>query len=168
MNISWPVVPLIRFCRCPFTAVPLRLSMRNLAPLVVLLLIGPALAGCTEELEGPKSNVDNIHIWQDNWGDDTTICQTSVVLEGGEMYVCTFTFSDDDWFVIDLDVDTSTDQVDLITMDDINYQKWQDGEEYYYSTTWSDFETHGGQYGKNVEAPAGDWVVVVVNPLGDD
>ena len=142
--------------------------MKILAPLVVLLLTAPALAGCTEAIEGPKSNVDEIHIWQDNWGADATICQTSVVLEGGERYVCTFTLNDDGCFVIDLDVDTSTDQVDLITMDDINYQKWQDGDEYYYSPDWTDFETFGGQYGKNVEAPAGDWVVLVVNSLGDD
>ena len=143
--------------------------MKRLTPLIALLLICPALAGCTDAVEetivGADSNVDDVHIWQDGWTTDTTICQTSVVLEGGESYVCTFAFSDDDWFVIDLDVNTLTDQVDLITMDDINYEKWKNGEAYYHYPDWSDFGTYGGQYGKNVEAPQGDWVVVVVNPI---
>ena len=144
--------------------------MRILA-LIMTLSITAALAGCTaplgesfgEEYKGANSNVDNIHVWQDGWTTDTTLCQTSIVLKGGESYVCTFTLNSDDWIVIDLDVDNESDTVDLITMDDLNYQKYQDGEEYYHLEDWTDFWTWGGQYGKNVEFPQGDWVVLVVN-----
>ena len=143
--------------------------MRIVAPMMILMMMMTVFSGCTESLEeglfGPDSNVDEIHVWQDGWTSDTTICQQAIVLEGGEGYTCTFSLSEDDWIVIDLDINTATDQVDLITMDEINYQKYQDGEDYYYLEDWTDFETFGGQYGKDVEFPQGDWVVLVTNPI---
>tara|TARA_Y100000739_G_C20318424_1_gene333202 strand:- start:32 stop:460 length:429 start_codon:yes stop_codon:yes gene_type:complete len=142
--------------------------MRILIPMMILMILVP-FTGCTESLEeslvGPDSNVDEVHVWQDGWTSDTTICQQAIVLEGGDAYTCTFSLSDDDWIVIDLDVNTATDPVDLITMDEINYQQYQDGEAYYYLEQWTDFETFGGQYGKDVEFPQGDWVVLIVNPI---
>ena len=142
--------------------------MRVLITMMILMVLIP-LSGCTESLEeslvGPDSNVDEVHVWQDGWTSDTTICQQAIVLEGGDAYTCTFSLSDDDWIVIDLDVNTATDPVDLITMDEINYQQYQDGEAYYYLEQWTDFETFGGQYGKDVEFPQGDWVVLIVNPI---
>jgi hypothetical protein len=82
-----------------------------------------------------------------------------------EMLILAHLHNSDDWVVIDLDVNTDFDPVDLITMSDINYQKYQDGEEYYYLEDWTDFGTFGGQYGKDVEFPEGDWVVLVLNPI---
>ncbi len=79
------------------------------------------------------------------------------------MYLCQFSLPSDDWIVIDLDVDSTTDPVDLITMSDLNYQKYEDGQEYVYLEDWSDFGTYGSQYGKNIEFPGGDWYVLVVN-----
>jgi hypothetical protein len=142
--------------------------MRIVAPIIILIIM-TVFAGCIESLEesstGPKSHVDDAHIWQDGWVSDSTMCRESVVLDAGDAYTCSFTFNSDDWVVIDLDVNTDFDPVDLITMSDINYQKYQDGEEYYYLEDWTDFGTFGGQYGKDVEFPEGDWVVLVLNPI---
>jgi hypothetical protein len=142
--------------------------MRVIAP-VVILIISTAFAGCLESLGesdmGPDSRVDDVHIWQDGWVSDSTLCRESIVLDGGESYICSFTLNSDDWVVIDLDVNTDSERVDLITMSDINYQKYQDGEDYYYLDDWTDFGTFGGQYGKNVEFPEGEWYILVVNPI---
>ena len=67
------------------------------------------------------------------------------------MYVCQFSLPSDDWIVIDLDVDSTTDPVDLITMSDLNYQKYEDGQDYVYLGDWTDFGTYGSQYGKDIE-----------------
>ena len=146
--------------------------MRILPP-VFILLITTAFAGCLDEYlgspdesnRGPDSRVDDMHVWQDGWTSDSTICRESLVLEGGQSYVCSFSLNSDDWVVIDLDVKTDSDSVDLITMSDINYQNYQDGKDYYYLEDWTDFGTFGGQYGKNVEFPEGDWVILVMNPI---
>ena len=141
--------------------------MRRLVPMVVLLLITPALAGCTgeteEEWRGADSNVDNAHVYIDGWTSDDTVCQTTTVLKGGESYVCSFSLTDEEYIVVELDVASGSDPVDLITVDDINYQKWKDGDSYYYLEDWTDFETYGGQYGKDVLMPEGDWYIVFYN-----
>ena len=142
--------------------------MNKLAPMIALLLIASALAGCAEETEaewrGPDSYVDDAHVYIDGWGsDDDTVCQTATVLEGGQMYVCTFSLTAEEYIVVELDVASGSDPVDLITMDDINYQKWEDGDAYYYLEDWTDFETFGGQYGKDILMPEGDWNVVFYN-----
>jgi hypothetical protein len=141
--------------------------MRILASMMILIML-TAFSGCLESLEeshsGPDARVDEIHVWQDGWTSDTTLCQQAIVLEGGDSYTCTFSLNNDDWIVIDLDANTEYDRVNLMTMDEINYQKYQAGEDYYYLEDWTDFETFGGQYGKNVEFPQGDWVVLVLNP----
>lgn len=141
--------------------------MDKLAPMIALLLIASALAGCTGETEaewrGPDSNVDDAYVYVDGWTSDDTLCQTAVVLKGGEMYVCTFTLTAEEYIVVELDVASGSDPVDLITMNDINYQKWEDGEAYYYLEDWTDFETFGGQYGKDILMPEGDWNVVFYN-----
>jgi len=135
---------------------------------MMILIMLTAFSGCLESLEeshsGPDARVDEIHVWQDGWTSDTTLCQQAIVLEGGDSYTCTFSLNNDDWIVIDLDANTEYDRVNLMTMDEINYQKYQAGEDYYYLEDWTDFETFGGQYGKNVEFPQGDWVVLVLNP----
>ena len=145
--------------------------MRSIVPMVVLLLITPALAGCTEEIEdslrGPDSNVDNAHVYVDGWTSDDTLCQTATVLKGGEIYVCTFSLTAEEYIVVELDVASGSDPVDLITMDEINYQKWEDGDAYYYLEDWTDFETYGGQYGKDLLMPEGDWKVVFYNVEGE-
>ena len=153
---------------------PRSIYMRILPFLATLLISSTCLSGCLEDAiddaiddaAGPDSYVDEIHVWQDGWTSDSTICETSVVLTGGEWYVCSFELNEDNYFVIDLDVQSSTDRVDLITMDDINYEKWENDEDFYYYEDWTDFGTYGGQYGKNVEAPAGQWFVVVFNQIG--
>jgi hypothetical protein len=142
--------------------------MRIIVPMMILIML-TAFSGCTESIEeslmGPDSNVDEIHIWQDGWTSDDTICSESIILEGGEYFICTFSLTENDYIVIDLDVNTATDMVDLITMSELNYQKYQDGEEYYVLEQWTDYQTFGGQYGKDVEFPEGEWVVLVVNPI---
>jgi len=50
--------------------------------------------------------------------------------------------------------------------DDDGHDDDDDDEDYYYYEDWTDFGTYGGQYGKNVEAPAGQWFVVVFNQIG--
>ena len=132
--------------------------------MIALIMITTSLSGCTEEsLHGPNSNVDNLHVYVDGWASDETLCQTAVVLEDGEFYRCIFTLNAEEYIVIDLDVNSDSDSVDLITVDNINYQKWKDDEEYYYLEDWTDFTTFGGQYGKDVLMPEGDWNVVVWN-----
>ena len=125
------------------------------------------LSGCTDleddAYRGESSTVENIHVWQDGWVSDSTICRESIIIRGGEMYVCQFSLPSDDWIVIDLDVDSTTDVVDLITMSDLNYQKYEYGQDYVYLEDWTDFSTYGSQYGKDIEFPGGDWVVLVVN-----
>jgi hypothetical protein len=79
--------------------------------------------------------------------------------------MCSFSLPNDDWVVIDLEVDNSTDPVDLITLSDLNYQKWQDGEEYVFLEDWTEFQTFGAQYGKDIEFPGGDWFILVINPV---
>ena len=143
--------------------------MRVATP-IIILIVSTALSGCLGSLtgsddNGPDSYVDDIHVWQDGWVSDSTICREAVVLDKGETYICSFSLNDDDWVVIDLDVSTDSQSVDLITMSDINYQKYQDGEEYYYLEDWTDFGTYGGQYGKNVEFPQGEWYILIVNPI---
>ena len=137
--------------------------MKKLMPLMVLLLISPAIAGCAEESRGPDSNLDNAHVYVDGWTSDDTLCQTAVVLKGDEMYTCSFTLNAEEYIVVELDVASGSDPVDLITMDDINFQKWEDGEAYYYLEDWTDFETTGGTYGKDILMGEGDWIVVFYN-----
>jgi hypothetical protein len=48
-------------------------------------------------------------------------------------------------------------------MSDLNYEKYEDGQDYVYLEDWTDFSTYGSQYGKNIEFPGGDWVVLVIN-----
>ena len=128
-----------------------------------------SLAGCTEEgSQGPNSNVDNAHVYIDGWSSDDTLCQTAIVLTDGEFYHCTFTLNAEEYIVVELDVDSGSDSVDLITMNDINFQKWKDKEDYYYLEDWTDFTTFGGQYGKDVLMPEGDWNVVVWNVPSDE
>ena len=60
--------------------------MRIIVPMMILIML-TAFSGCTESIEeslmGPDSNVDEIHIWQDGWTSDDTICSESIILEGG-------------------------------------------------------------------------------------
>ena len=137
--------------------------------MIALIMMTAALSGCTEEgSQGPNSNVDNVHAYIDGWSSDDTLCQTAVVLKDDEFYYCTFTLDAEEYIVVELDVDSGSDPVDLITMDDINFQKWEDKEDYYYLEDWTDFTTFGGQYGKDVLMPEGDWNVVVWNVPSDE
>ena len=65
-------------------------------------------------------------------GSDETICDTAIVLEHGEYYSCFFTLNSEAVIWIELEVKNPGPKVDLITMDDINYQDWKDGGAYYY------------------------------------
>ena len=81
-----------------------------------------ALAGCTEA--GESAFVDDIHVYIDGgtWGSDEEICDTAIVLEAGEHFYCPFTLNEDAVIMIELDVKDTSAMVDLITMDDINYE----------------------------------------------
>ena len=129
--------------------------------MIALIMITTSLSGCTEA-QGRNSNVENFHLYIDG-SSDISMCQTAVVLKDDEFYYCTFTLDAEEYIVVELDVDSDSDPVDLITMDDINYQKWVDMEDYYYLEDWTDFTTFGGQYGKDVLMPEGDWNIVVWN-----
>tara|TARA_B100001750_G_C14907803_1_gene303058 strand:+ start:52 stop:474 length:423 start_codon:yes stop_codon:yes gene_type:complete len=134
--------------------------------MIALIMITTSLSGCTEA-QGRNSNVENFHLYIDG-SSDISMCQTAVVLKDDEFYYCTFTLDAEEYIVVELDVDSDSDPVDLITMDDINYQKWVDMEDYYYLEDWTDFTTFGGQYGKDVLMPEGDWNIVVWNvPYSD-
>ena len=134
--------------------------------MIALIMITTSLSGCTEA-QGRNSNVENFHLYIDG-SSDISMCQTTVVLKDDEFYYCTFTLDAEEYIVVELDVDSDSDPVDLITMDDINYQKWVDMEDYYYLEDWTDFTTFGGQYGKDVLMPEGDWNIVVWNvPYSD-
>ena len=134
----------------------------NALALSLILILVP-LAGCSGD-DGPSAYVDDLHIFVDGTLSDETICKESIVLASGEHYVCTFTLNSDAWLGIELDVASGSPLVDLITMSDINYEKWENGEEYYYLVDISDFGTSGGSYSSNADVAAGDWVVVVENP----
>ena len=134
--------------------------------MIALIMITTSLSGCTEA-QGRNSNVENFHLYIDG-SSDISMWQTAVVLKDDEFYYCTFTLDAEEYIVVELDVDSDSDPVDLITMDDINYQKWVDMEDYYYLEDWTDFTTFGGQYGKDVLMPEGDWNIVVWNvPYSD-
>ena len=141
--------------------------MKKVVSLIVLILTSAALSGCTEAIEdsmrGADSNVEGIHVYVDGWTSDDTICQTATFLKGGESYECTFTLNDDAYIVVDLEIASDSDPVDLITVDNINYQKWSDGESYYALEDWTDYETYGGQYGKDILMPEGEWYVLIYN-----
>ena len=142
---------------------PCRRFMKASALTLSLILILVPLAGCSGD-DGPSAYVDDVHIFVDGTFSDETVCQESIVLSSGERYECTFTLNSDAWLGIELDVASGSPLVDLITMSDINYQKWKNGEEYYYLVDISDFGTSGGSYSSNADVDAGDWVVVIVNP----
>ena len=134
--------------------------------MIALIMITTSLSGCTGESQA-NSNVENVHVYIDG-SSDISMCQTAVVLKDDEFYYCTFTLDAEEYIVVELDVDSGSDPVDLITMDDINFQKWEDMEDYYYLEDWTDFTTFGGQYGKEVLMPEGDWNIVVWNvPYSD-
>ena len=134
--------------------------------MIALIMITTSLSGCTGESQA-NSNVENVHVYIDG-SSDISMCQTAVVLKDDEFYYCTFTLDAEEYIVVELDVDSGSDPVDLITMDDINFQKWEDMEDYYYLEDWTDFTTFGGQYGKDVLMPEGDWNIVVWNvPYSD-
>ena len=137
--------------------------MRSIVPMVVLMLISPALAGCTEEEVGPDSNVENFHVYVDGWTSDDTICQTAIFVEGGQMYVCSFSLPAEEYIVVELEIVSGSDPIDLITMDDLNLEKWKDDDSYYYLEDWTDFGTYSGEYGKDILMPEGDWNVVIYN-----
>jgi|TARA_B110000438_G_scaffold119230_1_gene116336 hypothetical protein len=146
--------------------------MIKVVSFIVILLTCVGLSGCTEALEdsmrGPDSNVENIHVYVDGWTGDDTLCQTAMFLKGNEMYSCTFTLNDDSYIVVDLEIAHDSDNVDLITLDNINYEKWQDGESYYSLEDWTDYETYGGEYGKDLLMPEGEWIVVIFNPPSEE
>ena len=124
-----------------------------------------ALAGCTEA--GESAFVDDIHVYIDGgtWGSDEEICDTAIVLEAGEYFSCPFTLNRDAVLMIELDVKDTSAMVDLITMDDINYEQWKDGGAYYYKEGISDFETYGGTYGGDGSLGEGTYYVVVANDV---
>ena len=109
--------------------------MRIIAPMMILIMITAAtLAGCTDlEPDGEASYVDDIHVYIDGstWGSDEEICNTAIVLKAGEYYACPFTINTDVVLMIELDVKDTSPMVDLITMDDLNYEAWKDGDAYY-------------------------------------
>ncbi len=137
--------------------------MKRYMSLMVLLLFSSAIAGCTEESRGPDSNIDNAHVYVQGQTSDETICKQSIVLKGGEMYTCTFTTYQDEYIVIELDVASGSDPIDLITMDDINYQKWENGDAYYSMQSRTDLDTTGGTYGEDTVLEEGDWIIVFYN-----
>ena len=142
--------------------------MRIIAPMMILIMITATLAGCTDlEPDGEASYVDDIHVYIDGgtWGSDEEICNTAIVLEAGEYYACPFTANTDVVLMIELDVKDTSPMVDLITMDDLNYEAWKDGDAYYYKEGLSDFETHGGTYGGDGSLGEGTYYVVVANDV---
>lgn len=120
-------------------------------------------SGCLDD--GDPAYVDDIHVYIDGgtWGSDETICDTAIVLEHGEYYSCFFTLNSEAVIWIELEVKNPGPKVDLITMDDINYQDWKDGDAYYYKESITDFETHGGTYGGDGTLGEGSYYVVVAN-----
>ncbi len=136
--------------------------MRIIAPMMILIMITATLAGCTDD--GEASYVDDIHVYIDGgWGSDVELCNTATVLEYGEYYACHFDAYDGDVLMIELDVKDTSPMVDLITMDDLNFEAWKDGGAYYYLEGVSDFETHGGTYGGDGSLSEGTYYVVVAN-----
>ena len=140
--------------------------MKTIVPVVILLLFSSGISGCLEESRGPDSHIDESHIYIRENGVHTTLCEQSIVLMGGEAYTCTFTTTRDLHVIIYVDISSDSDPIDLITMDDMNYQKWQDGEGYYSIESHTDLGTSGGNYGEDTALPDGDWNVVFHNVPG--
>ena len=137
--------------------------MRKIPYAVVLGLFAASLSGCSGTDDGPSAYIDEVHIYVDGSFSDETLCQEALVLSSGEYYACGFTLTADAWLGIELEVASGSPSVDLITMSDLNFQKWEDGEEYYYLPDISDFATSGGSYSSNGNVEAGDYVMVVAN-----
>jgi hypothetical protein len=131
--------------------------------LIILLTICTVLSGCTGD-DGPSAYIDEIYVYVDGTLSDETICSGAVVVKSGTYYVCTFTLNSDAWIGIELEVASGSPSVDLITMDELNFDAWEDDDEYYYIVSASDFATSGGSYSSDGNLDAGEWVVVVYNP----
>jgi len=136
--------------------------MRIIASVMILIMMTSTLAGCTGD--GESAFVDDIHVYIDGgiWGDEE-LCNTAIVLEDGEYYTCYFTLNRDAVLMIELEVKNTSAMVDLITMDEINFQDWKDGGAYYYMEGIADFETYGGTYGEGGSLGEGTYYVVVAN-----
>ena len=129
---------------------------------LALILVTVSLSGCAGD-DGPSAYVDEVHVFIDGTFSDETICQQAVVIESGSYYACTFTLNSDAWIGIDLVIASGSPAVDLITMDDLNFNQWEDGDAHYYLENVSDFGTNGGSYSSDGNLEAGDYVVVVSN-----
>ena len=70
--------------------------------------------------------MDDVYVYVDGTFADETICNTAVVIESGEYYTCYFTLNERAKIAIELDVSTNGSDVDLITMDDLNFEEWKD------------------------------------------
>ena len=132
---------------------------------LTLMMMTVFLAGCTEDdtVELPSAYIDNTHIYIDGSFSDETICQDSLVISGGEYYTCTFTLNSDAWLGIELQIASGSPSVDLITMSELNFQSWENGDEYYYLVDITDFKTSGGSYSSNGDVEAGNYVMVISN-----
>jgi hypothetical protein len=127
-------------------------------------MLASPIAGCTSDMpEGESAFVDDVYVYVDGTFADETICNTAVVIESGEYYTCYFTLNERAKIAIELDVSTNGSDVDLITMDDLNFEEWKDGDAHYYKVDLSDFETYGGTYDPDGTLDKGDYVVVVSN-----
>ena len=100
--------------------------MRKIPYAVVLVLFAASLSGCSGTDDGPSAYLDEVHIYVDGSFSDETLCQEALVLSSGEYYGCSFTLTADAWLGIELDVASGSPSVDLITMSDLNFQKWED------------------------------------------
>ena len=130
-----------------------------------LLMLASLIAGCTSDmLEGESAFVDDVYVYVDGtFAADDTICNTAVVIESGEYYTCSFTLNERAKIAIELDVSTNGSNIDLITMDDLNFEEWKEGDAYYYKKDLSEFDTYGGTYDPDGTLDKGDYVVVVSN-----
>ena len=106
--------------------------------------------------------MDDIHVYIDSYSDET-LCNTAVVVKSGHYYSCSFTLNDPAKIAIELDVSTTGSNVDLITVDDLNFEAWENGDEYYRKVDLSDFETYGGTYNPDGSLDKGEYFVIVSN-----
>ena len=111
--------------------------------------------------------MDEIHVYVDGVFSDQTLCDTALVIDPGEFYKCNFSLNDDAKVVIVLDVSNEGTYVDLITMDNMNYEEWLKEEAFYAKENRTDYKTYGGTYGTDSYLSENQEYYVVVSNYKD-
>ena len=120
------------------------------------------LSGFISSENNESAYVDDIRVYVDNYWDES-ICNTAVVVKSESYYTCSFTLDDPAKIAIELGVSNTGSKVDLITVDDLNFEAWENGDEYYYKVDLSDFETYGGSYNPDGSLDKGEYFVIISN-----